>query len=643
MPMKFPLAVLATLLVLACSACSGDDAPIPGPRPPGPVPTTLTRNYVPVPEGPGGGFDLQVGRGEAHRTREMPGGKVPRAGEKFWSLAFFLVITDTHVTDEQHPARLAFMDTADVLNGLFEDSFRPQEDIAPHLLNASVLTANAVMRDYGRDFDAAICLGDLADNAARAEFEWTYQILEGTEEEVAPWTGSEVRDLGSQQAYDPYVRPGVPSSNAPFPVVGLRKSSGDPLPWYTSVGNHDVLNVGNFPVDDPGGFLNNFLFDGDIYVGGRSPFGYVMGLTNLIIDTIDGNPPPQAFYDMMGGPALGKMLSDPDFMHFLINVATEGEAQLRADVNPEFCFDQLIPAGPVVTPDDIGVRILPDARREYWGAEGLIDLLRPEHGFAEEPDDPCNSLYQAGDGAAKGYYAMDYATEQGVRLPLRMIFLHSDELPLSALGGMSLAQWNWLQCELEEAYRRNKLAIVLSHHTSASIMRIGPGVCNGTGPCQRKFLQLLQQYPNVILHLAGHTHTNAITERSHRSDPQRGYWEVVTDSTQVYPQQTRILEVVLYESGAGQVWSTMLDHDDSLSSSADANTLSALGRLIGVNDPQLPLNHLGYPSSPGTPDDRNRVLLFEVPQELVLAVSEALPPSANIQSRDVFPNGQIQE
>jgi len=637
------IAVLAAAVYLVLSGCSSDEPPAPKPQPPGPVQTTLTRNYVPVTEGPGGGFTLKLGRGEAHQTREIPDVKIPQPGERYWSLAYFLVLTDTHVTDEQHPARLAFMDTADVFSGLFEDSYRPQEDISPHLLNASVLTANALMRDHGRDLDMVLCLGDLADNASRAEFEWAYQVLEGSGQGVAPWTGSEVRDLGSQEAYDPYVRPGVPSSNAPFPAPGLRRPSGAPLPWYAAVGNHDLLNVGNFPVDDPGGFLNNFLFDGENYVGSLSPFGYIMGLTNLIIDTIDGNPPPQAFYDLMGGPVMGRMLSDPDFMYFLINVATEGEAQIRADVNPEFGFDQLIPPGPVVRPEDIGVQVLPDARREFWGAQGLIDLLRPEHGFAQEPDDPCNGAYPAGDGGAGGYYAMDYVNEQGVRLPLRMIFLYSDEWPLTAMGGMSLAQWEWLQCQLQEAYRQNKLAIVLSHHTSASIIRIGPGVCEGTGPCQRKIVELLQQYPNVILHLAGHTHTNTITPRSHQGDPQRGYWEVVTDSTQVYPQQTRILEVVLYESGAGEVWSTMLDHDDTLSTSSDANTLSCLARTIGVNDPQLPLNHLGYPSPPGTPDDRNRVLLFEVPQEMVLAVSEVLPPSTKIQSRDVFPNGEIQD
>ncbi len=637
--MKNGLLLITALLLFTLASCgSGDNGP--GPQPPGPGPTTLTKNYVPVVQGPGGGFQLKEGRGEAHRIRELQGVKVPQPGEKFWSMAYFLVLTDLHITDEQHPARLAFFDTTDVLWGMMEDAYRPQEDISPQLLNAAVLTANGVMRDYGRDFDMAVCLGDMADNASRAEFEWAVDILEGGNgDEVAPWTGSEVRNLGSQQAFDPYERPGTPSSNAPFPTVGLRKHTGEPLPWYTTVGNHDVLNAGNFPVDNPDGFLNNFFFSGETYLGGLSPFGYLMGLTNLIIDTIDGNPPDQAVYDMIGGPVMGGLLSNPEDMHILINLATEGEAAIRADVNPLFSFKQLIPAVPDLKPSDIGVRVQPDPRRAFWGEEGLIGLIRPEHGFSREPGDPC----PGGGGAETGYYAMDYTTAQGSGLPVRMIFLNSEEIPLSAFGGISTVQWEWFICQLEQARKDRKIVMVLSHHTSASIVQIGPGLCTGTGPCQRTFQDLLQQYPNVIVHLCGHTHFNAIKPRSGREQAERGYWEVVTDSTQVYPQQTRVLEIVLYESGAGEIWSTMLDHDDTLSSSGAANSLSALARGIALNDPQLDTNHQGYPSTPGTPDDRNRVLRFQVPRELVQAVSETVPPSLEIQSRDVFPNGEIQD
>lgn len=85
------------------------------------------------------------------------------------------------------------------------------------------------------------------------------------------------------------------------------------------------------------------------------------------------------------------------------------------------------------------------------------------------------------------------------------------------------------------------------------------------------------------------------------------------------------------------------DHDDTLSSSPSTNNLSALARTIGVNDPQLDANHQGYPSTPGTPDDRNRVLRFQVPEERVQAVGETLPRSLEIQSRDGFPNGEIQD
>ena len=244
------------ILALIFAACSSDDGVTPIPPTPKPdydsVETTLTKNYMPITKGSGKGFDLKIEDGEPHQLRELDGVEVPDADDTFWSLAYVMLFTDQHVTDEQNPARTAFFDTTTVFDGLFSASFRPEEDLSPHLLNALVLSGNGICEKFGRNFDMVFSLGDFGDNGAQAELEWAMGILDGTSSgSIAPWTGSEVRDFGSQQAFDPYVRPGEPSSNAPFPVVGLDKSNGDQMPWYSAVGNHDVLNVGNFPVDNP--------------------------------------------------------------------------------------------------------------------------------------------------------------------------------------------------------------------------------------------------------------------------------------------------------------------------------------------------------------------------------------------------------
>jgi len=150
---------------------------------------------------------------------------------------------------------------------------------------------------------------------------------------------------------------------------------------------------------------------------------------------------------------------------------------------------------------------------------------------------------------------------------------------------------------------------------------------------------LLNSYPNVIAHLAGHTHYNTIHAKPDDKNPENGYWEVITDSTEVWPQQTRILEVVIYENGVGEIWSTMLDHDDTLSTLDGANELSYAARYIALNDPQLKLNKEGVPANAGTPMDRNVILRFDVPSEVVSTLASTLAPSEIIQSRDVFPKG----
>jgi hypothetical protein len=50
------------------------------------------------------------------------------------------------------------------------------------------------------------------------------------------------------------------------------------------------------------------------------------------------------------------------------------------------------------------------------------------------------------------------------------------------------------------------------------------------------FRELLNEYPNVVVHLAGHSHRNRITDRDK-------YLEVETCSTLDLPQEGRLLEI----------------------------------------------------------------------------------------------------
>jgi len=602
------------------------------------------------------GFELILGPGEPHIIRELEGIGEPSNGGGFWSLAYWIVTTDQHVADEESPARMAFFDAASILFGMLTDAYATQEDLSPHLWNATVLTANALMSSYRRDLDMVLSLGDAADNGSQAEMTWFAQILDGPETGfIRPDTGDlnivdgrnlGARNLGTQEAFNPYNRPGYPNSNADFPASGLKFPTGKAVPCYCMVGNHDALNMGNFFVDDPryeNSPLNNFLFDGKTWVGDLSPFGYLRGLPTLIINTLDGgDTPPQAFYDMMGGPGIGGLLSSPPLMQLLTDALTEGKDSVRAEIDPDFEFHQVVPGLVVSDEAGFGVKITADETRRFIGSQGLMELLRPGgHGFWPN-DDTCNSVFPDGKDPGKGYYTLDMITAEGTAMPIRLIFLNTDEMPVTAEGGMSFVQWRWLKCQIQRAWTDKRLVVVASHHPEDGLIAIKgpPGalpVCLGPDSCKNTLETLFQSVPNVIVHLVGHGHINRITPHPHSTDPARGYWEVQTCSTSYWPQQSRVLEIVVHENGTGEIWNTMIDHHP-LSPSTDTNTLTELARLLSLNDPQLPLDDQGYPSGGGTPDDRNRSLRFQVPEEVMTVIRE-IPTSREITSRDVFPGG----
>ena len=120
---------------------------------------------------------------------------------------------------------------------------------------------------------------------------------------------------------------------------------------------------------------------------------------------------------------------------------------------------------------------------------------------------------------------------------LRLIGLNSAtplfEQPALAYqgGAISLAQRQFLLRELAEAQERGEYVIVATHHPSDALEPV-----YGTSLIPSSFRRLLNQYPCVKLHLAGHWHRNVVIDRG-------GYLEIVTCSTLDAPQQGRVIEI----------------------------------------------------------------------------------------------------
>jgi 3',5'-cyclic AMP phosphodiesterase CpdA len=216
-------AVLAAL-ALAVAGCGSDDA-LPG--------STLERTV----RDPHGNGDLTRAGAEplVDRTELAPKGRATREVARFGQL------TDTHVRDEESPARVPFLDR---LGPPVTSAFRPQEALSPQVLAAAIRSMNAERPQ------AVLFTGDLIDNAQADELTQFLAIVRGGD--VDPDSGAPGYD-GVQAASNPdgfFYRPDL---DAPR-IAGMLRRAQEPFfapgiraPWFPALGNHDVLVQGEQP------------------------------------------------------------------------------------------------------------------------------------------------------------------------------------------------------------------------------------------------------------------------------------------------------------------------------------------------------------------------------------------------------------
>jgi 3',5'-cyclic AMP phosphodiesterase CpdA len=617
------VALFALALVVLASGCresAQPSAPTSAPATAEPYPTTLDRTFavVPDPARPGG-YTLAVAPGEPRSVRNDlgiapahdPDGDPLSVGE-------FLVVTDNHMTDEESPTRLALFDSNLILNGLFEAAWRAHEDLAPHVLASFADAANAVMARTGRDLDAALALGDLTDNAQRNEVTWGLDALDGAGRssgfpgilrpdsgllDIDPDTGLDrgERSLGFQgtddqgHSIDPFNRPDRPNSNADFAAGGLRGSGGLPLPMLLTIGNHDVLNTGNFDATSALTF-----FRPEEYVGGLAKFGFQPGLAN-VVDFVRDHPGRA----LRIADGLFRLPVNYSRIVPLLDRLGVVPADVSSEVNANFDLDKLVHCTKALGFDD-GVPIPADSGRAYLGRGGFIQAANAAgYGFSDNNGD---GVVDEADG---GWYAIDLGDlRPGRDLPLRLLVLNSTDAGTLDQGGLSPAQVAWVQAELDRAVADAVLVVVLSHHPQAEI-----------GDGGEELRAMLLACPNVVLHLAGHTHTNRITPVLPADGGAHGYWQVETASTLTFPGQSRIVEIVDNRDQTGSIRLTMLDH--SALDWENLDDLAALGRWVAFDDElRKGYDGGGILGGMGTPDDRNRELIFAVPSDVAARLAE---------------------
>ena len=181
-----------------------------------------------------GNGTLERGPGEApiKRTELAP------ASATSEPLATLVQITDTHLRDEESPARASLLDRVDPdLNS----AFRPQEALSPQVLEAIVASTNEVAPD------AVLMTGDLIDSDQENELDQFRDVIVGGE--VSPDSGATGYE-GPQEASNPdpfFYRPDLDAPTHPGLLDEAQEqftSPGLDAPWYPLVGNHDLLVQG---------------------------------------------------------------------------------------------------------------------------------------------------------------------------------------------------------------------------------------------------------------------------------------------------------------------------------------------------------------------------------------------------------------
>jgi metallophosphoesterase (TIGR03767 family) len=512
---------------------------------------------------------LRSTAGESHLARpELGGATVPEGGvlRRARPLLSLAHVTDLQLADVQSPARFEFFnhEAADPRFALLVPAQRPQEALAPHAVDAMVETLNRVPGGPvgGAPLQVVVTTGDAIDNAQWNELRMFLALL----------NGGLVRSGSGGARYE-----GVQSPDWP-----------DDIFWRPDppTGPPDVFRTAYGFGDHPG-LLERALADFTA-TGLAMPWLACFGNHEALIQGV-GLVTAGVAAAMVGGRKPSRLPAGAD-RDTAMERFTDG------------CEVFLGGADVAVSPDPDR---RPVSRQEFVAAHLAAGGSPAGHGFTER---------NARDGTC--YYVYDLS---GVRL----VALDTTCPAGAADGSVDADQLAWLERELSavhSVHRRpdgsvvttpneDRLVVVFSHHGLDTLTN-PRGAANG----RRRVEALLHRFPNVVLWLAGHTHTNAVRPRPspYPDRPGGGFWEVTTCAVMDWPGQARLVELLDTRDGMLRLACTMLDHDSPVVPRRNPRTgphLAGLHRELAAN---VPFAGLGSPLS-GSRADRNVVLSLPAP------------------------------
>jgi metallophosphoesterase (TIGR03767 family) len=531
-------------------------------------------------------------------------------------------MSDTQICDDQSPARVPFMDKRFDIDQDWDtgSAYRPQERLLPQMAAAMVSSLRNLGTGPATGLPLAFTLitGDMIDNAQYNETRWYIDLMDGGLIRPNNWVNPSVDEgpgygrndtshknnlfewwwwsFKPSAYYHPDGAVTFPGSSPPdwyrqhdFPVIpALRAASrrnftspGLGMPWYAAFGNHDMSIQGNLPADSTvGNWAANKATQAERIREVDAPWEMPSG-------TLD-------WVGAIGGALLS---GNPTY-----ETTATADPNRRLLDKSQFMDEHFVTSG--------------------WPiGHGFDSTGRP---YYVKPSSGPNDRFK--------FIALDTTNDNG----------------FGAGGWIDGEQWTWLFNELKAASTKywapdgsgwivnpagkDKLIVLYGHHTLDSMNKITKVNGIPQGYTGTELRTLLLRFPNVIMLVNGHTHSNSIkghwaTNRQGRYANYNGFWEVTSPSASDFPVQSRAIEVALNsnfvangvrENNYLSIYTTMLDIDapvtvDPYSSLTDFRQLAGVGRELAFNDPgDLPLPRMkGWRS--GEAWDRNTQLLIPTP------------------------------